>query len=119
MTHPLLSRAYLEAVLVATAAVRHDLAPYILARVDRDRISASAWALVTQLADTSEDFGRRQGDVHTATKGQYALADRVDALTVRELFFWELDVLLALVNVLPVVARPRTSAMDIGAETAA
>lgn len=119
MTHPAITRAHLEATLVALAAVRQDLAPEIATRVDRDRLSVAAWALLEQLAYPTPDFGRQPGHIHTGTDAQVTLADRVEAITVGELFFWELDTLLAFVNKLPSRARARTSVMDVGAEAVA
>jgi len=101
MSHPLLSRAHLEAVLIGIAVVRHDLAPRIAARVDRDRFSVAAWALLEQLAFPSRDWHGEPGDVRCATKTQMTIADRVDALTIADLCFWNLDTVLALVNQLP------------------
>jgi hypothetical protein len=121
MTHPFLTRAHLEAVLVALAAVRHDLAPELAACVDRRRLSPSAWALLEQLAYPTLDFRRQPGDVHTATVAQRSLADRVDRITVADICCWPVDVLLALVNRLPERnAGPKAWERDLaaGLETA-
>lgn len=114
MTHPLLTRAHLEATLVATAAVRHDLAPWILARLDRSRVSWEAWDLVDQIADPATDFNRERGDVYYESKAQSALGDRVDRITVDDLTFWPLELLVALVNQLPArtAAAPREQAWE-------
>lgn len=111
MTEPSLSRAHLEATLVAIAAVRRDLAPEILECADPLHVSSAARGLLEQLAETPESR-RAKGilfpyddTIWAQTKSQHALMQRVDAITVHDLFFWPLDVLLSLVNQLP--ARPQ------------
>lgn len=97
MTHCLLTRAHLEAVLIARAVVHHELAPYIVEQIDRDRLSVAGWALLAQLAQpTAADDGVRPGSA-----AQLRLLDRVDLVTVADLCFWPLDTLIALVNQLP------------------
>jgi hypothetical protein len=95
MTHPLLSRAHLESLLVARAVVHRDEAALILAEVDRRRLSPAAWSLVAQLASSDEGLV-------LASDAQRSLAERVDAITVADLCFYpRLDTVLALVNQLP------------------
>ena len=118
MSHPAMTRAHLEALLVGHVAVRHDWAPTVLARVDRDRLSPAAWALLEQIARPIPDGGARPGDVRTATEGQTRLADRVEAVMLGDLFLWPLETVLGLVNQLP--ARPvRTPAWERDLERAA
>lgn len=106
MTHPLLTRAHLEATLVALAAVRPDRRAELLERVDRLRVSSSAIGLLEQLAGGD--------DVKAATKGQGALLARVDAITIADLFFWPESTLLSLVNQLPErVERPAAWERDL------
>jgi hypothetical protein len=110
MTHPQLTRAHLEATVVAIAAVRPDLRADLCERVDPLRISRAALALLEQLATTQTERIEREelladrhqdGWVWAETKAQQELMTRVDAITVDDLFFWPLDVLLSLVNQLP------------------
>lgn len=114
MTLPLLSRARLEAQLVAHAIVQPHRRRALLSGVDRDRVSPACWSLLEQLADPDVD------EVRITTKAQRALADRVDAVTVSDLCSYSSDVTLALCNALPErTSAPRTSALDIGAGAAA
>lgn len=100
MTHPLLSRAHLEALLVATAVTQRDRAGVILADVDRDRVSPAAWALLSQLAETEESrrlagvMFPQVGTIYTPSGKARALADRVDAITIGDLCFFVYDTLI-------------------------
>jgi hypothetical protein len=106
-----LSRAHLEACLVALAIVRPELARTLPARVDRDAVSPACWALLRQLADDAVDL------VRTRSAAQQALADRAEAVRVGELLAWPPETLLATVNALP--TRPgRVSVLDVGVDAA-
>lgn len=127
MTHTLLTRPHLEATLVALAAVRPDLRRELLERVDPLHASPAAVGLLEQLAttqaerlDRGELFANRHEDgcVWAETKAQQELMVRVDAITIQDLFFWPVDVLLSLVNQLPERAQ-RQSVYDVGAERVA
>lgn len=113
MTARALSRPHLEATLVAVAVLRDDLRGELLERVDRLHASTSAVALLEQLADPAGDSW-----VHAGTAGQRELMERVQKITVEELCFWPLDVLISLVNQLP-ERQERQSTYDVGAERVA
>lgn len=98
MTARELTRRHLEALVVARAIVAPDAA-VILDRLDRAVVSPAVLALIEQLVDPDvEDL------VHTATAGQREIADRAEAITLRQLVDYPLDTLLGLVNGL--AARP-------------
>jgi hypothetical protein len=114
VTHPLLSRAHLEAQLVAHAIVQPQRRATLLAGVDRDRVSPACWALLAQLADPDTP------DVRTDTEARQKLADRAEAVTVADLCLFPADVTLALCNQLPErVSARRTSVLDVGTGAAA
>lgn len=99
MTHHALTRAHLEATLVAYAVVQPDRRADLLERVDRLRVSASAVGLLEQLAAPID--GPDDNWIWAATKGQHALMARVEAITIADLCFWPEATLLSLVNQLP------------------
>lgn len=109
MTHPLLSRAHLEACLVARVLLDPDLADH----VDDTRLSPAAQQLV--------GFAANHNAVACASlllgaedEYQVRLARRVDALTLEQLRFFPAATLVALINQLPRLGvssdRPRSHA---------
>jgi hypothetical protein len=99
VTDRLLSRAHLEALVVAMAIVRPEARAQLLRRVDRDHASPACWALLEQLAGTTQL-------VRPTTDGQHALADRAELITIAELLDFSLETLIGLVNALPTRATP-------------
>lgn len=99
MTHPLLTRAHLEAVLVA----RVLLDPGLIECVDRSRLSPAADALCAYAAE--ENAGARVA-LQLAVEDEYQarLATRVDRLTFEELRWYPAATLVELVNQLPQLA---------------
>ncbi len=92
-----LTRVHLEALVVARALISEPA--WILARLDRDVVSAAAIGLLEQMAGPSDELSEV-----TLTKAQQELAARVRAITVYELLLTSIDDLIAHVNALP--ARP-------------
>ncbi|NUO62257.1 MAG: hypothetical protein HOQ34_01660 [Gemmatimonadaceae bacterium] len=79
---------------MAIAVIRREDAAQLLERIDPLRASPAAVALLEQAAGDEEW-------IRAETKGQREIMQRVEAVTVSDLTFWPLDVLLSLVNQLP------------------
>jgi hypothetical protein len=105
VTHPVLSRAHLEAVLVALALLNPALAD----GVDVERLSAAAAGL---LAFVTDDNTTARACLHLGAEDEYQarLATRVDQLTLEELRFFPALTVVALVNTLPVLGAKRRKA---------
>lgn len=96
MTHPLLTRPHLEALLVA----RVLLDPATAIGVDRARLSPAANALLDYAVE--ENTAARAALQLAATdEYQLRLADRVDRMTLEDLRFFPITTLIELVNQLP------------------
>lgn len=96
MTHPLLSRAHLEACLVARVLLDPELADH----VDDTRLSPAAKALVAYAA---EDNRLACASLLLGAEDEYQarLATRADAVTLEDLRFFPAATLVALINQLP------------------
>lgn len=105
-----LSRSQLESLIVARAVVFGDPQLFLVA-LDRSRVSPAVFAILGRMAD------RNLPDEQCApqTKGQRELADRVCAVTVWDLMRTSVHELIAQSKALPLIARPRMSALDVGA----
>jgi hypothetical protein len=105
LTHPALTRAHLEAVLIA----RVLLDPALADDVELDRLSPAALKLVFAAVGNAELAGGAGGLLAVAEpSGDPAadafvvrLADRVEALTLLDLTLFSRALLLALVHTLP------------------
>lgn len=87
-----MTRTDLEARLIAFAIVRPEIARELPTLVDRDAVTPSCWALLTQLAVRDTEPVRITG-VH-----QRRLADLAEAVTVAQLLDWPSDVIIADLN---------------------
>jgi hypothetical protein len=112
MTHPLLTRAHLEAVLVGLAAMRPELAPDLYAMVRPERVSTAARTLLAAVIDQPADAWQCLPQL-AETIGQHAMALRALELTLGDLTFHTPALLVALVNQLPMTTRaPREAAWE-------
>lgn len=105
MTHPQLTRAHLEALLVALALLN----PALGDGVDIERLSAAAAAL---LDFVTEDNTTARACLHLGADDEYQarLVTRVDQLTLEELRFFPAATVVALVNTLPLLGAKRRKA---------
>lgn len=99
MTHPLLTRAHLEALLIAFVL----LDPELLDRVDDTRLSPAAHALCA-FAATHNVGARACLQLGVEDEYQERLALRVGRLTMDELCWYPVWLLVELVNQLPQLA---------------
>lgn len=110
MSHPLLERAHLEAVLLA----RVLLDPELAGAVALDRLSPAALTLLLAAVQDPAGAGGAgllavavpSGD-RTQDAFVVRLAKRVEALSLLDLTFYPRETLLALVNRLPVLHADR------------
>lgn len=108
------SRAHLEALLVAQAVLDPSVAGLLLDALNVARVSAAARAILRGIAT----FGL---EIPFPTQSQLELRDRAGRLMLEELRGPDslgFDELVHAVNQLPPVARPRTSIMTVGLEVA-
>lgn len=104
MTHPLLERKHLEALLVA----RTLLDPVFADDVDTERLSPAAHALLEHIAE-SPILARNALDAGARDEYQHRLAKRALQLTTEELAYYEPRTLIALVNQLPPIGARRVA----------
>jgi hypothetical protein len=105
VTAPVLSRAHLEALVVALALLNPALAD----GVDYERLSPAAAALLDFVVDENT-AARACLHLGAADEYQARLATRTDQLTLEELRFFPAATLVALVNTLPVLGAKRRRA---------
>ena len=98
MTHPLLERAHLEALLVA----RTLLDPAFADDVEVARLSPAANALLDYILEAPV-LARNALDAGACDDYQLRLATRATRLTTEELAYFEPTTLVALVNQLPAI----------------
>lgn len=105
MTRPELTRAHLEALVVALALLNPALAD----GVDVERLSSAAAAL---LEFVTERNTTARACLHLGAEDEYQarLATRVGQLTLEELCFFPAASLVALVNTLPLLGAKRRRA---------
>lgn len=99
MTHPVLARPHLEALLVARVLLDPELADH----VDDTRLSPAAQQLVAFAAEDNT-AARATLWLGVADEFQARLVRRVDALTLEELRYYPTATLVALINQLPHLA---------------
>lgn len=87
-----MTRADLEARLVAHAIVKPYERAALLEQLDRDQVTPACWRLLAQLAEPDEEA------VRATTAAQRRLADLAEGITVAQLLDWPSTVLVALIN---------------------